>query len=230
MAKVIVERPRQGGGAPFPLRSEPDFHRLNIEDWRSRQSMRRPWMTGRYKHLNENLAPLRRYVQSQVGRPWSKVYSEICKHINRDSAVQLHIWQHLMVYVCVDVHSRGNYRQATLERAEFFVQPKTGLLRKNPYRRRWPSHQRPAPASLDRVAGEGFVQYRRLEGIWYELRLANIPASRDVFDFAVRQNVKSLSPTMLNDFHGRFGVYAAAKRQLNSKEIRRLGLKPSEAD
>src|SRR5438309_9686382 len=29
------------------------------------------------KWLNENLAPLRRYLESNVGRPWSKVYAEI---------------------------------------------------------------------------------------------------------------------------------------------------------
>jgi len=34
------------------------------------------------KWLNENLAPLRRYLMRQVGRPWDKVYGEIRKTID----------------------------------------------------------------------------------------------------------------------------------------------------
>ena len=30
---------------------------------------------GGFKVLNENLAPLRRYLEAQVGRPWDKIYS-----------------------------------------------------------------------------------------------------------------------------------------------------------
>src|SRR4051812_29056576 len=94
MAKVIVERPRHGGGAKYPRAAfRSDSHR-QMEDHPRRTSAKRPWMEfGRgQKHLNENLAPLRRYLRSQVGRPWDKVYSEIRERINPDSAVQLHIW------------------------------------------------------------------------------------------------------------------------------------------
>src|SRR5258708_38763728 len=47
------------------------------------------------KHLNENLAPLRRYLMAQVGRPWDKVYGEIRGTIDTRSAIGLHVLQHL---------------------------------------------------------------------------------------------------------------------------------------
>ena len=50
---------------------------------------------GHTKWLNEHLGPLRRYLDSQVGRPWDKVFSEICAHIDRSSAVQDHVRDHV---------------------------------------------------------------------------------------------------------------------------------------
>src|SRR5688500_12073029 len=103
MAQVIVERPRYGGGIKYPRGSVRDTDRLPAEDWKRREGIGRPWR-GRSgeKFLNENLSPLRRFLRSSVGRPWDKVYGEICERINRNSAVQLHIWQHLVQYVCTN--------------------------------------------------------------------------------------------------------------------------------
>ena len=70
MFKVLVERPR---------------HRWKWDDgsarW-SRNDIDEPaWLRTRAGYgtraLNENLAPLRRYLHAQVGRPWNKVFSEI---------------------------------------------------------------------------------------------------------------------------------------------------------
>ena len=50
---------------------------------------------GGLKLLNENLAPLRRYLERQVGRPWDKVYSEIAEGLRVASTVQRHVRDHL---------------------------------------------------------------------------------------------------------------------------------------
>src|SRR5258708_5901133 len=99
MAKILVERPRLGGGIKFPRSSLKGYRRVSIEELPKRESIERPWSNWR-KSLNENLAPLRRFLQRRLGQPWDAVYSEICERINRNSAVQLHIWQHLMWEVC----------------------------------------------------------------------------------------------------------------------------------
>ena len=85
MAKVIVERPRLGGGMRRPkgIRKR---ERLAMADLMpSREGIRRPWRGGYRKMLNEHLGPLRRFLQSQVGRPWDKVHSEISQHLRLDS-------------------------------------------------------------------------------------------------------------------------------------------------
>jgi hypothetical protein len=50
--------------------------------------MRRRYKEHAQKALNENLAPLRRYLLKQIGRPWNKVFSEICQNLRVDSVVQ----------------------------------------------------------------------------------------------------------------------------------------------
>lgn len=54
------------------------------------------------KRLNENLNPLYNFLKSSVGRNFDKVYSELRKNINANSAVQLHILEHLKYYVVRD--------------------------------------------------------------------------------------------------------------------------------
>ena len=84
MARVIVERPRiPDRGARRKRRPVP------LDQLPAQEGMRRPHI--RFwggKQLNENLAPLRRYLERQVGRPWDKIYSDIVAHLRVDSTVQ----------------------------------------------------------------------------------------------------------------------------------------------
>src|SRR5580692_4576678 len=104
MAKVIVERPRFGSR----MRSKPrkghnrEAQRLGIESMPCREGIKRPYGDN-LKSLNEHLGPLGRYIESQVGHPWDTVFSEICAHINRNSAVQDHVRDHVFDFVTTDV-------------------------------------------------------------------------------------------------------------------------------
>src|SRR5262249_60160409 len=94
MAKVIVERPRFGSrihGKPKGYRRS--VQRLSEDGGPPREGMKRRCRGG-CKTLNEHLGPLRRYLDKQVGRPWDKVFSEICAHIDPSSAVQDHVRHH----------------------------------------------------------------------------------------------------------------------------------------
>ncbi len=222
MAKVIVERPRRGGGLPFPRGWPPGGPRLPMVDWRRREGIRRPWLRDRPKSLNENLAPLRRFLRARVGRPWDKVYGEVCERINRNSAVQLHVWQHLMQDVCRDPHEvSGDVRRCSWFgfRHSFFVDPKTGLLREN-RARGMPRHLTVAPQPVDRIAVDATHEYRLLDGLWFELTLAPLPTCVSVYDMALRKSTPDLSTKELARFYGRH-VYAVHKRQLNKREIKR---------
>lgn len=83
MFKVIVERPRLVNSNGY---SSDGRRYRNNEDAPAFLGMKRGY--GRRKWLNENLAPLQRYLAKQVNRPWGKVYSEIRATIDGRSTVQ----------------------------------------------------------------------------------------------------------------------------------------------
>lgn len=94
------------------------------------------------KYLNEYLNPLFRYLESQCGRPWSLIYSEIKKKNPNGSAVSEHIYQHLFVYVELNpvfknkkvYNHTGHYQlycssNFYVNRAGILLQPKAARIR-----------------------------------------------------------------------------------------------------
>jgi hypothetical protein len=225
MNKVIVERPRTGGGGKYP-RAGRDRQRIALEERPRTEGMRRPWAGGG-KSLNENLSPLRRYLASNVGRPWDKVYSEISAHVDRSNAVQAHIWQHIEQYVCVKaevidgrVIDLGNRRSWTHWQPELYVDPRTGILRRKKRWRAWRAPSEPPPAPMHPV-GENRVA-RRVDGVWYEIELRPYDERRlAAFDVVLKKDASALNQGELQRTYGT-AVYAVSKRQLGKREIRRI--------
>jgi len=101
--------------------------------------------SGCTRFFNEHLGPLRRFLDTNVGRPWDRVYSEICQHVDRGNVVQKHILTHLFDYIVTDTvliggqPCRGGGRRYgeslrnSNDRYQWFVCPKSGLLRKSRY-------------------------------------------------------------------------------------------------
>jgi hypothetical protein len=97
MARVIVERPRIPDHRRRKGRDQP------LEDLPAHEGMRRPHLlNGEGKTLNENLRPLRRYLDRQVGRPWNKVYADIAANLRVDNTVQQHVRDHLRDFVATN--------------------------------------------------------------------------------------------------------------------------------
>ena len=132
MAKVIVERERLGGKCSrkgSPARS--------LEDLPKKESMKRPYKDT--KSLNENLSPLKRFLNASVGRPWDKVYSEISKNLKVTSAVQQHVRDHIPDFVEKNCQIESNglvtaigryYGKPTeLRHGQLYVCPKTRFLK-----------------------------------------------------------------------------------------------------
>lgn len=178
MARVIAERPRV---KPFSNR---EGRRQKLEDLPTHEGMRRArsWR-GERKQLNENLAPLHRYLEKQVGRPWDKVYSEIAAHLRVDSAVQQHVRDHLRDFVAITARRnirnwRSSYRGG-LWWQKLYVDPVTGLLCRTDRlpeekaRRRAKRNWRPLP--IERIALAEDSELRLIDGLWYEVRLAPLP-------------------------------------------------------
>ena len=136
MHKVIVERPRRGGGVV----TRPG-RRRDYDDLPTREGMRRRHvLAGSEKALNEHLAPLERYLRKQVGRPWNAVYRDINRRLRPDSAVQLHVRQHIRDFVEFDVelgprgivysaiHGRFGGGGFPLRAGTMYVHPRSGIL------------------------------------------------------------------------------------------------------
>lgn len=167
------------------------------------------WLPDRRRpSFSENLAPLRRYLDAQVGRPWDKIYSEIRQRIDTGSAVQFHILQHLYDNLAVSVRegSDGSLwysgrwgRPQRLDARwgpDLYVCPRTGLLRRVRRRQRPVAHE-----PVERLPGSGPDHDRRLiAGLWFEVWWTTEPSTG--------------------------ARIIARKRQLNRRELRDLGLRP----
>lgn len=111
------------------------------------ESIRMSGKINSYTGLSDNLEPLERWLASQVGRPWTQVYSELGKIINPGSMHGMHIRDHLWHYVQpktwldengeVVVPGRfGNIRGPNTKfqtfAPDYFVHPVTGIFQKMP--------------------------------------------------------------------------------------------------
>ena len=89
-------------------------------------------LRGDRKQLNENLAPLQRYLESQVGRPWNKFYAEIAARLRVDSTVDRYVRDHLRDFVAVTPRRNISGWRAPIRGGlwwqPLYVHPVTGLL------------------------------------------------------------------------------------------------------
>ncbi|MDE8345631.1 MAG: hypothetical protein POH28_05570 [Acidocella sp.] len=195
MAKIIVERPRRGD------HSERKGRVRVLEDLPQREGMRRPHLLrGWGKELNENLQPLRRYLERQVGRPWDKVYAEIAKNLRVDNTVQQHVRDHLHNFVAVTPRrvfgGWWSRRGMGLWYQPLYVDPVTGLLCRTDRlpekkaRRRTKLHR--PPETPTRIGLSPDRELRLIDGLWYEVRLAPMP--EPVFLAGVEMQTRPLRP------------------------------------
>lgn len=241
MPKILVERPRPPSRVPrgrdgrlYRNASEAAFLPMKA-GYRDRKS------------LNENLRPLARFLTRQLGRPWDKVYAEMCAVIDGRNAIQRHILEHLRQYVAV--HTQvvdgalidASAQVLGLGRVwqPLYVDPRSGLLRSNPddlsWRRRDRERQRAADQARARIWRQlsPTCQLHRLDGSWFEVQIAPLPPAPEGRWDVVRRRVvsQSTSPVrrascdrLVEQIYGRSGVYAASKRQLSARNIRLYGL------
>jgi hypothetical protein len=137
MHKVIVERPRRGSRGPF--RSAVGRRNVALEDLPSKEGLQKRYLGRDLRALNEHLAPLKRFLRKQVGRPWNKIYCEIAARLRPASAVQQHVRDHIWDYVERHVtigpdgvvYHRPRFGPPEpwpLRQGDLYVHPKTGIL------------------------------------------------------------------------------------------------------
>jgi len=259
MDEIIIERPRWGSrmrhkrragrlDGKVEARRDPDGLPFRIGLQRAARQ------AGTSKMLNENLRPLQRYLESQINRPWNKVWSEISANLRVTSAVQQHVRDHVTDFVAIRttikdgaiwVPERG-YWPVRLEDSYFrmYVDPRTGLLRRNKHFKSWNRKRRDEALAAARQFAErmretkpGLQLHRFDDGTWWEVRLAPIPTEPVTVEsgntvrtvqrpLPYTDVVRGTSLTRLppGELYGRHDVYAIAKRQLSRKEMLALRL------
>lgn len=221
MAKVIVERPRYGSRDPAQKKGyQKQLQRLEI-DYVSRETMLGRWR-GRGRWFNEHLGPMRRFLRSQVGRPWNKVHQALCEHVNFDNVVQKHVLTHVYQYVerivmirdgCV-CRGEGLRRGRPLEPGQMYVCPQTGLLRIVKRSR----SRRP----LSRVMGPGLIQYLQRDNLWWEVQLRQYPVDPgELWDLWLECDVADLTLETCRLTYGGH-LFAVSKRLISREEVRSL--------
>jgi hypothetical protein len=240
MHKVIVERPRPRSGYSFrkgdPLRKIAQQELPAHESMKVRHADRRCF--------NENLNPLRRWLERQVGRRWDQVYSEACEVIKPSSTVKNHVKLHLLEFVCRDIvlfdalpHSirrwmGGGYFE--LHTGDLYVHPSTGLLCSH-RRRRVAKGSLPETARLlrelpmpekeivslklivakdERVVRRSLL--RKLMGLWHEVEEYEV--------YRVDKNGEPMRILRLVP-HDPARHIRIHSRQLNRRRLCQLGLK-----
>ncbi len=254
MSKVIVERPRTGrsaaGKRPGRTRvlTGDDGEPLGAVKG-AREPKRKAQKT---KQLNETLNPLKRYLASNVGRPWDKVYSEISEHLKPTSTVQQHVRDHLEDFVAISTRMKGGVvvmtpryggeRAISDSSALYYVHPRTGILRHNENRTNWTARYRKAKQAAEAELAQRMrvvdakTQLHLFDGAWWEVKLSKIKrhprknAQGTTVAYIEEPYVDvvrfaKLSRLGLEKLYGRHDVYACDKRQLSKAEMKRLKLR-----
>ncbi|HZZ99769.1 MAG TPA: hypothetical protein VFK07_03630 [Candidatus Paceibacterota bacterium] len=94
----------------------------------------------RFKDFSDRLGPLRRFLRSRVGQPWDQVYSELARHLPKNTLTGRHIWTHVRQEVrrnCVIGPDGRIYDRPeclfTDQVHGLYVHPTTGLLCYRPW-------------------------------------------------------------------------------------------------
>lgn len=204
IAKVVVERPRVGGGGA------PGKHHTRAIDWKrtleegreeesfTRETIRRKWKEGYSgKTSSDFLSPIRGFLQKSIGRRWDDVYSEVSKFLKPTSVMQRHVLEHLRDYVRMDIVSddndwlidtKGCYVRPLSSSIfpTFYVRPSDGTLQlanpdKEPPREivvpRNSFHylRRLPDLSVDNEIPDVQKKYHKRDGIWYRLEFSVAP-------------------------------------------------------
>jgi hypothetical protein len=123
----------------------------------------------RFKELKDNPHLLERFLDSQVGRPWDKIYSEIRSNPDSRRSIGLSILERIKRLVATDcfIENRRVLRPGHLcphPPDGLYVHPKTGRLARAAPRR----YERRRPEAT-RVMIDDLHWYECIDGIWYRL-------------------------------------------------------------
>jgi hypothetical protein len=240
MSKLIVGNQRSGYTEPNGT-SRYDRTQARDGNWNAlpkRRGMRPRHCQRRWPA--ENLRPLVRFLRARLNRSWDAVYSELCAHMDIRSTPQQRVIERINEFVAVHVQwcdgvlydtgaSYGGWRRLRRTGRQFYVDPRSGLLKEPPDLRWVPVPDAPHRRLIDKMV------YVRFRTVWYAVRFERMPhrhwPHRGV-DYNGSHRLDALLKTRvsLENEDERFALYgrpdriAVWKKPLNRKELKQLGL------
>lgn len=230
--KVLTERPRSGGPSYKDIRKKKDRKKIDEDECGYKEGMRYPYGYNK-KNFTDLIGPLYKFLRSRVGKPWDKVYSEICKNLKGRSTQQQHLLQHLAWAVTTDlafengklVHANGipfpRYRYFSFKDM-FYVDPRDGILKapteKQLKQRREQEkkrlyERRKQRGDFDKLTVGGKT-YRRDYGIWYQI----------ITTVETVSYLYGVNPKTNENIYKEFTREKETKVQLNTTTLRKLGV------
>jgi len=205
MKRVIITRPRHGSSFKNEdvkeqrrrVRDDPDY------DPPQRRSMKpKGKFSWHKKELSDFLNPLIRFLQKNCGRPWNKVYSEICQNLDRRGIINDHIFQHLEDWVETKPIWKANKPHTTgyggcrpLWRDGYtFYVDRSGLLQE-PKEKRQQKRKEENPNIIKTDDKNKFFA-KRPDNTWFEVTISE-PDSYDIYCRSAPEWLLQLQPYYL---------------------------------
>lgn len=213
MGKVITERERRGSSLPslktgLSIRwngHEGDYH----YDQKASMSWNRLFIR---KEFTDVLSPLYRWLDKQVGRPWSKVYSEICANLDKRKVTHVHVLDHLFqriernVFMGVDrqYHARSSGFFGVNVVDGLYVHPRNGLIL-----RQKPKPKIEKPEDVEEVKLTDLAAWKKIKDIWYFCEYRQ-PTKEEAIIYRSKKMIlvckKQLGKKELRDLHKRLNA------------------------
>lgn len=206
-------------------------HCLDSIDQLSRRQSARSAVNSRRKHHRSVVAPLRRFLTTQVGRPWSAVYSDICFASRHQSIGDS--WLDNCTYT---VETNASVVDGLLSDScgvalggnEFYVDPVRGILQVTPQRSRGRRvSQRQAP--FETIAIDSRHKLVKVGDNWFVVTIAavapNLGPLNWPIDVVFCSQVHYVGAEMARYYDPSLtwghNFYACHKRSASSSEIKR---------
>lgn len=245
MGKVITERERGGSRSKSikngeSVRWQGHEHGYDEQPKFAKISARAQYGYD-HKTFTDVLGPVKGFIRKNVGKKWDKVYSEICKVLDKRKLTHAHVIGHIYDWVgrTVVYCSDGYWREPDNitcrldddgkltyfgSAPDFYVHPRTGILMKNKAREskrerqaRWNAKK----ADPDFIKINDHTAYKRINDIWYKCQIRD--ANKHEIELHKFVHSQEYTDNKTRVFvHGRESYYIEEKKQVGGKELKLL--------
>lgn len=160
------------------------------------------------KSVRPNHKYLKRFLNSNLGRTYDKVYSDLCRRIKTD----------------FDRYHLDEALSYQTTKGDFTIDENGILQRRQKFSK---ILSLTSPTSSDILHLENRNQLRRIDGIWYGL-VVDFADFKGEYDFLLKKKICYSDKYELESEYGTISsktLYCCEKKQLNKKELQAYGLK-----